>query len=390
MITCGGGAPWEGPLVRGLQRKELGVRVTRRCVDPGELLGVAQRDAPRVALVAAELPWLDRELVAGLGAAGVAVVAIATAPVVRPLDRLGVVSVLDASVPPEAVAAALHALGARIAAPRDRSEGNVGPPGSGGSPAGGLVVVWGGQGAPGRTTVAVHLAASLARHAPTLLIDGDAWAPSVAQRLGIPETPGLLRAGRLAVAGWPDTLPSCAHATKSGVAVLPGLPRAELWPEVRERAWIDVLDAARDAASAVVVDVAAPIEEDEELSFDRVPYRRNVLTRVALREASTIVLVVAADPIGIRRGVLGRRQLGEHMPEVIAPVSIVLNRVGGGARAQQCSSEIERFTGDLPSALLPDEPALMRAVWEGRALQEFAPRSRWLRELAPLARLVQK
>ena len=64
IITCGGGAPWEAALVRGLQRAELGVDVLRRCVDQGELIGVALRDRPRAAVVSAEMPWLDRELVA--------------------------------------------------------------------------------------------------------------------------------------------------------------------------------------------------------------------------------------------------------------------------------------------------------------------------------------
>ena len=51
IIVCAGGAAWELPLLRGLQRPELGVRVVRRCVDHGELLGTALRDRPRAVVL---------------------------------------------------------------------------------------------------------------------------------------------------------------------------------------------------------------------------------------------------------------------------------------------------------------------------------------------------
>ena len=41
VIVCAGGAAWELPLLRGLQRPDLGVRVVRRCVDHGDLLGTS-------------------------------------------------------------------------------------------------------------------------------------------------------------------------------------------------------------------------------------------------------------------------------------------------------------------------------------------------------------
>ena len=50
----------------------------------------------------------------------------------------------------------------------------------------GLINVWGINGSPGRTTTAINLAFSLAnKNSPTLLIDLDAVAPSIAASLGI-------------------------------------------------------------------------------------------------------------------------------------------------------------------------------------------------------------
>ena len=69
------------------------------------------------------------------------------------------------------------------------------------------------------------------------------------------------------------------------------------------------------AYDLVVVDVAASIETDEELVYDRVPFRRNLVTTIALERADDVVLVAAADPIGLRRAVVAHRTLGD------APVS---------------------------------------------------------------------
>ncbi len=98
-------------------------------------------------------------------------------------------------------------------------------------------------GAPGRTTVASELAVGLARAGnAVVLIDGDAWAASVAQRLGLDEAPSVTQAARLAGDGWPEPIDSCLQRGPAGCSVLVGLARSELWPEVRERAWTAVLD----------------------------------------------------------------------------------------------------------------------------------------------------
>lgn len=382
LVTCAGGAPWEAPLVRGLQRRELGVELVRRCVDHGELLGVALRDRPRVAVVAAELPWLDRDLVGTLHDHGVTVVAIEAVGSLRPLDRIGVSHRLPAGTGAEEVAALLHRIGG--AAQPAVAAGL--PPNSGGEPdrsRGRLLAVWGAPGAPGRTTVAVHLALEAARRGRrTVLVDGDAWSATIAQLLALEEAPSVARAARLGADGWPQPIESCLQAGPFGCSVLAGLARAELWPEVREHAWRAVLDAVREVADLVVVDLAAPIEEDEELAFDRVPYRRNLMTLGVLEAADDVALVTAGDPIGVRRGIVAHRTLAEARPAVASRVAVVVNRAPRAARRlQDCSTLLEDWTGTPPLGFLPAEPALERVSWEGRPLHEVAPRSAWLREL---------
>ena len=242
--------------------------------------------------------------------------------------------------------------------------------------------MWGAAGAPGRTTLAVHLAIESARDGRrTLLVDGDGWSASIAQLLELAESPSVAQAAQSAARGWPEPIADFLQSGPDGVQVLAGLPRAELWPEVRPEAWRAVLDAAVRSFDVVVVDVAAPVEEDEELVADRIPFRRNLMTTVALEHADRVVLVAGADPIGLRRGVVAHRQWVERSPRTDA-LAVVVNRIPSRARQiQDCSRAVERWIGAPPAALLPLEPIFTRVVWEGRPLHEIAPRSTWLREL---------
>jgi MinD-like ATPase involved in chromosome partitioning or flagellar assembly len=374
VVVCAGGAGWELPLLRDLQGSAR-LRVERRCTDEAELLGFALRDRPDAALVAAELPWLDRDLVGRLTGAGVAVVVVGAAEDDGADPR---VHRLPADADAETVARLVH----------DVAGGPASADPTGSEASGRLVAVWGATGAPGRTTVAVHLAIEAARaERSTLLLDGDAWSASIAQVLELAESPSVAQAARAAGDGRSDPLDGAVQRGPDSLAVLAGLPRAELWPEVGPEAWRALLDAATRAYDVVVVDVAAPIEEDEELVVDRIPFRRNVMTTTALEHAETVLLVVAADPVGLRRGIVAQRQLASRGGAL--GVDVVLNRLPQhGRRLQDCSRAVEAWIGSPPVAFLPHEPAFTRVAWEGRALHAVAPRSRWLRELRGLAAAV--
>ena len=383
VVVCGGGASWELVLVRGLGRPELGVRVARRCTDHGELLGTALRDLPRAVLVDASLPWVDRDLVTTLRRAGVEVFAIGNSA--RPLDQIGA-HCFPSDVSAEEVATKIYGFAEPTPAAPVPSTADGTTPRSGR-----LVTVWGGAGAPGRSSVAIHLAVEAARTGThSLLIDADVWSASVAQVLGLDESPSLAQAARFAADGWPSPLTDSVQAGPHGLAVIAGLARSELWPEVREQAWRAVLAAAVVEYDLVVVDLAAPIEEDEELAFDRVPFRRNLVTTIALEHADEIVLVAAADPIGLRRAVVAHRTLREREDLADLDLRVVLNRAPrAGRRLQDCSRAVSEWIGVEPAALLPEEPVFERVIWEGRPLHDVAPRSKWLRELRSILEGIQ-
>ena len=122
--------------------------------------------------------------------------------------------------------------------------------------------------------------------------------------------------------------------------------------------------------------------DSPELSFDRVPFRRNLMSRIALEEADQVLMVVRADPIGLRHAIFAYRSLRDALPAVAERVAVVLNQVPSSARRlQECSNTVEEWTGHLPIGFLPREEAFVRVLWEGRPLTEVAPRSRWLKEL---------
>ena len=101
------------------------------------------------------------------------------------------------------------------------------------------------------------------------------------------------------------------------------------------------------------------------------PFRRNLMSRVALEEADQVLMVVRADPIGLRHGIFAYRTLRDALPEAAERVAVVLNHVPPSSRRlQECSSTVEEWTGHPPIGFLPREEAFTRVVWEGRPLTQ--------------------
>jgi hypothetical protein len=247
LVTAGAGAAWESALVQACQAGQVPAQVVHRCYDLGDLLAVAAAGQAEAAVVAAGTRWLDRDALARLAAAGLAVVGVAPAgdeASERRLRQLGLLQVASEGDPPDSlVERARTALaadpGAEDAPPAPPEEGLAQPESDARHV---LAAVWGPKGAPGRTTVAVNLAfeASVAG-GEVLLVDADTYGGAVAQTLGfLDDAPGLGWAARLAGRGELDVLRlwrSVRRAAPGGPRVLPGLPRAELWTEVRPGSW---------------------------------------------------------------------------------------------------------------------------------------------------------
>ncbi|MFK5633018.1 MULTISPECIES: CpaE family protein [unclassified Ornithinimicrobium] len=254
-----------------------------------------------------------------------------------------------------------------------------------------VLVVWGPTGSPGRTTTAVNLAAELADPLhPVVLVDADTYGASVAQTLAVlDEVPGVLAAARAADHGTLDTdqLATLAPEVMPGLRVLTGLPRADRWTELRDVALADVLEQCRQLGRWVVVDVAAPLEQDEELSFDTLAPRRNGAALTALEQADRVVVVGSGDPIALQRLVRGLEELATA---TVAPRTVVVTRVRPGPvgpePGRRIQESLDRFASTGPVHLVPeDQDALDAALLHGRALREVRPRSPARLALAALA-----
>ncbi len=416
VLIAADGAGWEAGLVVALDAGDHGVIVVRRCVDIVEVLAVAASGQARAALLAAGLARLDSDVVDRLIAVGVVPIGVHARDDVDAearLHALGFGHILPADADPRVIAsvveAAVEAFGRPELDDLDRpttSARSFSTAGVSGStdrfaptetveelpPPGSIVAVWGPTGAPGRTTVAVTIADELARLGRTsLLIDADVYGGVVGAVLGLlDESAGLAAMCRQAGTSRLDapTLAAACWQVRPTFRVLTGIPRAERWPELRPSALLSVLTVARRLADVVVVDCGFCLESDEELSFDSVAPRRNGATLAVLDAADLILVVGAADPLGLQRLARGLVELRDA--EISATSWILLNKVRGsvvpGNVANELSAALERFTGRVPTAQLAFDPAALdSALAAGQTLAEARPSSALRRSLVEVA-----
>ena len=213
---------------------------------------------------------------------------------------------------------------------------------------------------PGARRLRSRSADEIARlGAHTLLVDADVYGGTVAASLGLlDESPGLAAACRQAASSRLDAaaLARSCWQLNPRLRVLTGLTLAARWTELRPPAVTAVLGAARRLAEFTVVDCGFCLETDEELSFDTVAPRRNGATLAVLDAADVVLVVGAADPIGMQRLVRGLARTARRR-----------DRGAGAGRAEpgphgerfpatrrsNWRAPSQQFAGHAPSALLP-------------------------------------
>lgn len=419
VVCAAAGEPWEARVVSALSQNPREALLSRRSVDVVDLLATAEAGLASVAVVSAQLYRLDADALARLARCGVAVLGVFTdseqerhwsalgvtaisdqaidadlipalgglaRPPTRPTDALGWSGPPPASRPPHGDPDAKHDTAARTQVADEEARR-----GAGKSPAR-VVAVWGPTGAPGRTTVAVTLAAVLAdRGARVLLVDADTYGGSVANYLGIvQDVPGLAAACLAAGRGRLDRDGLARHCQVVGdrLAVLTGIPRPERWGEVRPDAFEHVLLASRGIADVVVVDCGFAVEQTEELVFDTMAPRRNAATLLALDMADETVVVGAADPLGVPRLVGALETLAEMYPG--RRPHVVANRVRRSVVGPRPGEQVRRALADYAdrpsSVIVPlDQQACDEGLRLGLPLVEVAPRSGVVRAIEGLA-----
>ena len=437
----------DADILRAIDTPGSGMRVVRRCADTAELLGAALAGLGTLAVVGTDFDELDRSVLDRLNRAGVSGLLLApdgdrerwesagwpvesaAAPAAAVCARLQLIarghtsspdprpdapmtstpaaaaaSTTTASAPPAGAVAAADLWEEFDAAPalppsfspQPEAVGPAGAPATaharaaavGDAEPGGLVVVWGPHGAPGRTTVAAALASGLT--GDTILVDADIEAPSLTQLLGLPEdSSALATAARLASRGRLDaeTLDRILIPVSEGRRLLTGLGRPGRWRELPPAAMPEVWERCRRAAAWTVVDVAGGRIDDAVDDFTLEP-GRGAVTADLLRSADVVVIVGAGDPIGVRRLL----QLMDDLDGDLRPngrVEVVVNRVrasAAGPSPQRAVREALARFGDLEDVVvLPDDAQTAdRCLMEGRSVLEAAPGSPLGRALAEL------
>ncbi|MGN8027841.1 AAA family ATPase [Microbacterium sp. 22242] len=337
-------------------------------------------------LIPAERAWLSAALRTACDRAGVRILTLGDGPASERLTRRhGLSAPLPATASGWDVADALH----EAAPGADAGEATAEPAGNR------LVTVWGPHGAPGRSTLAVQLAAALASpDRGVALVDADTHAPALALMLGLTDDgPGIAAACRRAELGLLDgaelsRLASPVETAGGTVDVLVGINRPARWPELSAPRVHDALEACRAWSTVTVVDVAASLEADEEIMSDLAGPRRNAATLAALRAADRIVAVASADPLGIARFVRGYAELRAEIGDT--PVTVAVNRVRPGPLGIDARGQIrralDRFSGIRDVHFLPyDQRALDAAALHARPVSDVAGRSPFTAAVRTLA-----
>ena len=251
-----------------------------------------------------------------------------------------------------------------------------------------ILTVWGTHGAPGRSTIAFNLAALAAQKGQSVcLIDADTYAPSLDALMALED------AGSGLSIICSDADRAQLDEKKAGAIMervplkqgffdfLSGITSASRWPEVRARAFSEVLGWLKPRYDIIICDVAAPIEMDEELTFDGPAPRRNAATLTALAESDRVIVVGEADVVGLPRLINLAREVQER-PDLMAPGASVqywLNRsrreAAGFNPEARMRDNWSRYLSVPLNGVIPYERKIMdRLRRNGEALLEVAPR----------------
>lgn len=209
------------------------------------------------------------------------------------------------------------------------------------------IAVTGPPGGVGSTEVACGLALELASIRPTVLVDcNQAW-PGVAQRLALPVHPNLLTAVDLAL-HQPDRLSGATHRMGE-LDIVSGLanPSPSRLTRSELRSVVGALTATHHFVVADVGPVGPGLED------------------FPLREVGAILVIGAAGPVGLTRLIRAYQEIRDVVGES-SQIALVVNRVGRSPRQRaETLDTLGRSLGEVPVALVPEDPKLARWSWDG-------------------------
>ena len=233
----------------------------------------------------------------------------------------------------------------------------------------GLVCVWGTNGSPGRSSVAINLSFSLAsKNFPTLLVDLDAIVPSLAPALGlISEVPGVSSLVHDALKGRlsQESIEKNVIEVNPGLHVLTGISNPKRWPELRTEGLIQVLKLCSQMYANIICDLSAVLPESTDSSLNDVDiFRRFDHIPKVLEISSRNIFVLSATPLSLIRASEALEALQEiNKSEPL----IILNKVNEINLGQKYESTVEAILGRWVNSgsiyRIPDRPEIFAESW---------------------------
>ena len=347
VVTVAGNIDRETALAEALGRRS-DVELVLRCLDRVELLAAIRGANLAAIVVVGDVEWFDRQSVSEAATHHIAVVQLTDHPRSAYADSA---IRMDASI---------EELVAACAEPTKL----VKPPSAPAEQRGRITAVWGPKGAPGRTRLAIELAHVLeATGSHTLLIDGDPYGGDVLQCLNVvDELPSLIWATRMAAKGELDEnrLEKSLRRVPDGPVVLPGLPRADLWPDVGEFGFGELLEVCRASFKHTVADTGFCLEPSSSL-HPEAGEGRNRIARRLLRDSERVVAVCGGSPLGMKNFLWAF----EELRSIVDPdrVVVAINRTRRGTE-RELAQLLDKHIGKRPVSYVPDLPLVMDAALE--------------------------
>lgn len=218
------------------------------------------------------------------------------------------------------------------------------------SPAVMSISVWGPNGSPGKSTLALNLADVLAQQGRrVLLVDTDLVSPSLALQLGVDDkASGISAACKLAReanldADQLDRISVRVTGGSSSFALLPGISGASRWPEITPSAIETILRVASSRFDVALFDTSSSLEPA--LRTDAAALSRNELTRHLVASTEHLLAVAGCDPVSLQRML---RQIADIQKfRAGQPTSLVVNRVRDTAFGANPEKQVAQLFAQL-------------------------------------------